>query len=101
MDPRRGDQRRGDADRTKGGWRDALEHPGPREIQAVEVSKLGIAGVGHHARREPAGSRALVDRDRGQELAQPAREFRLAAGRAGTRSASARQGDRKSSPEGS
>ena len=34
--------------------RDGLEHPRPREVHAVEMPKLGVGGIGHDARREPA-----------------------------------------------
>ena len=53
---------------------DALQHPGPREVQPVEVNQLRVFTIGDHRDRQPA--RRLVHAQAGQETAQPRGELR-------------------------
>ena len=78
---------------------DALEHPRAAQVEAVEVRELGVGAVGDDARGEPRRVRRRGMR--GRNVSQPAPRTRGRRGTRRMRSASARQGERKSSPEGS
>jgi len=73
--PRRGDERPVSRIGHGEASRDAAKHPRSRQVQSVEMAKLGIGGIGHDARREPVTS--PVGRQGRQEVAQPARERRI------------------------
>ena len=80
MSPRGGHERRAARIGRREASRDCLEHPRPREVESVEMPKLGIGGVGHHAWRKPVA--AAVGWQRRQEVAQPAARTPLPAARA-------------------
>ncbi len=62
------------AQRMRGRQRghDALEHPGPREVQPVEVRELAVGGIRRARRLQPCGEVGRVGR--GQEVPQPVPE---------------------------
>ncbi len=70
---RRGAQRGGPGVGRGQAGRDPLQHPGAREVEAVEVGELAVRGVGDRLRFEP-GDGAVARKPR-QESAQPGGEI--------------------------
>ena len=75
---RRGEQCRNSHIVRRQRVRDALEHPGAAQIQAVDVRELGVGAVGHDPRHEPRRARLLraaragtAVRDLRQEMREP------------------------------